>query len=259
MLKYSALLRDSIEKEKAGIAFRCPEADKKLLADLLLEINHYAGTDFHYLAELDAFHIPGAGRIIMEYIERFSSESVRGFLIPALVADKIQGCDKLILRLYLHFQSSDEYIAASGAPAPAHIYTRYDDAFRRLRPKKLSEELIALAHSPRDAFYLPFTMRMIASWKLPKMKNILISYATSDAITAQDVGLCDDGKEYFPPLEFIRRELKFTAIEGLKNYPSEETIQIIASLVAGADKSIKAAANKTLKALVSGAFEEATK
>ena len=41
ILKYSALLRDSMEKEKAGIAYCCPEADKKLLADLLLEINHY--------------------------------------------------------------------------------------------------------------------------------------------------------------------------------------------------------------------------
>lgn len=76
MLKYSSLLRDSIEKEKSGIAYCCPEADKKILADLLLEINHYAGTDFHYLAELDAFHIPGTVRIIAEYIERFSSESV---------------------------------------------------------------------------------------------------------------------------------------------------------------------------------------
>ena len=42
MLKYSALLLDSIEKEKAGIDYRCPEGDKKLLADLLFEINHYA-------------------------------------------------------------------------------------------------------------------------------------------------------------------------------------------------------------------------
>lgn len=101
---------------------------------------------------------------------------MKGFLIPALVADKIQGCDKLILQLYLHFRSSNEYIAAPGAPAPAHIYTRYDDAFRRLRPKKLSKDLVALAHSPRDAFHLPFTMRMLASRKLPEMKNVLISY-----------------------------------------------------------------------------------
>lgn len=81
----------------------------------------------------------------------------------------------------------------------------------------------------------------------------------SDSITTQNIGLCDDGKEYFPPLEFIRRELKFTAIEGLKNYPSEETIQIIASLAAGADRSIKTAANKTLKVLVTGTFEETAK
>ena len=250
MLRYNALLLDSIKKEKAGADYCCPEKDKELLADLLLEINHYTGTDLHYLAELDAFHIPGAGRIVAEYIERFSSESVKGYLIPELVSDKVQGCDKLILQLYLHFRSSDEYIANPGAVAPAHIYTRYDNAFRTLRPKRLSKELIALAHSPRDAFYLPFTMRMLASWKLPEMKNLLISYAMSDSITAKDVGICDDGKAYFPPLEFIKRELKFTAIEGLKNYPSEETISVISSLEVSSDNDIKTAAKRTLKALV---------
>ena len=250
MLKYSALLLDSIEKEKAGIDYCCLEGDKKLLAELLLEINHYAGTDLHYLAELDAFHIPGAGKIVAEYIERFSSESVKGYLIPKLVSDKVQECDKLILHLYLHFRSSDVYIASPGATEPAHIYTRYDNAFRTLRPKRLSKELIALAHRPRDAFYLPFTMRMLASWKPPEMKKLLIFYAMCDSITAQDVGICNDGKAYFPPLEFIKRELKFTAIEGLKNYPSEETINVIASLASSADNDIKTAAKKALKALV---------
>lgn len=249
MLKYSTLLLDSIEKEKAGMDYRCPEGDKELLADLLLEINHYAGTDLHYLAELDAFHIPGTGRIVAEYIEKFSSESVKGYLIPKLVSDKVQECDKLILQLYLHFRSSDEYIAPPGATAPAHIYTRYDNAFRTLRPKRLSKELIALAHSLRDAFYLPFTMRMLASWKLPEMKSLLVSYAMSDLITAADVGICDDGRVYFPPLEFIKRELTFTAIEGLKNYPSEEAINVIAPLASSADNDIKAAAKKALKAL----------
>lgn len=249
MLKYSASLLDSIENEKASIDYRCPEGDKKLLSDLLFEINQYAGTYLHYLAELDAFRIPGAGRIVAEYIGRFSSESVKGYLIPALVSDKVQGCDKLILQLYLHFRSSNEYIAISGSAAPAHVYTRYDNAFRTLRPKRLSKELISLAHSPRDAFYLPFTMRMLASWKLPEMKDLLLSYAMSDSITAHDVGICDDGKVYFPPLKFIKRELKFTAIEGLKNYPSEETINVIASLAASEDNDIKTAAKRTLKVL----------
>lgn len=249
MLKYSALLQDSIKKEKDGVDYFCPEEDKELLAELFFEINHYAGTSFHYLAELDAFHIPGAGRIVAKYVERFSSESVKGYLIPALVSDKILECDKLILQLYSRFRLSDEYIAAPGAAAPAHIYIRYDNAFKTLRPKRLSKELIELARSPRDAFYLPFTIRMLASWKLSEMQNILLSYAMSDSLTAQDVGICDDGKKYLPPLEFIKRELKFTAIEGLKNYPSAETSNVIALLSTDKDNDIRVAAKKTLKFL----------
>ncbi|MGN1155744.1 MAG: hypothetical protein ACI4TK_06170 [Agathobacter sp.] len=109
MLQYSKLILDSIEREKNGTDYRCPEADKVLLSELLCEINRYAGTDLNYLAELDAFHIPGAGKIVVKYVERFSSESVRGYLIPKLVSDKIQECDKLVLQLYLHFKSSNEY------------------------------------------------------------------------------------------------------------------------------------------------------
>lgn len=249
MPKYSALLLDSIRKEKAGTEYFCPEENRELLAELLADINQYAGTDFHYLAELDAFHISGAGRIIANYIERFSSESVKGYLIPTLVADKIPECDKLILQLYSGFRLSDEYIAVPGAAAPAHIYIRYDNAFKMLCPKRLSKELIELAHSPRDAFYLPFTMRMLASWKLPEMKHILLSYAMSDSITPQDVGICDDGKKYLPSPDFIKRELKFTAIEGLKNYPSAETNDVIALLSVSTDNDIRTAAKKTLKAL----------
>lgn len=249
MLQYNNLILDSIEREKSGTDYCCPAADKVLLSELLGEINQYAGASLHYLAELDMFHVPGAGTIAAKYIERFSSESVRGYLIPKLVYDKIPGCDKLILQLYMHFKSSDEYIAAPGEPAPAQIYVRYDNAFKTLRPKKPAKELLALAHNPRDAFYLPFTMRMLASWKSSEMKPLLISYANNDWITAQDVGICNDEQTCSPSLEFMKRELKFTAIEGLKYYPSPEVTDIITSLAASADEDIKAAAKKTLKVL----------
>ena len=49
-----------------------------MLHKLLDEINRYAGTDYHYLAELDAFNIPGAGSIVAKYITGFSSEGVKG-------------------------------------------------------------------------------------------------------------------------------------------------------------------------------------
>lgn len=249
MLKYSKMLIASIEREKRGLDYIYPKADKELLYKLLDEINRYAGTDYHYLAELDAFNIPGAGSIVAKYITEFSSEGVKGYLIPQMVSDKIKDCDTLVFQLYMQFRSSDKYIAKPGEPAPAHIYVRYDDAFRKLKPKRLAKNLIELAHSPRDAFYLPFTMRMLASWMMPEMKDLLLSYCAKDSFSAYDVGIYDDKQQYFPPLEFMKRELAFTAIYGLKYYPSEEVRDVITSLATSADKDIKLAAKRTLIAL----------
>ena len=241
----------SIEREKNGTDYICPETDKALLHELLNEINSHAGTDFQYLAELDAFNIPGSGQIVARYITGFSSETVRGFLIPQIVADRVTDCDKQILQLYLHFKSSDEYISKPGCPAPAHIYVRYDDAFRKLKPKRLAEDLLKLAGDPRDAFYLPLTMRMLASWRLPEMYDLLIRYSSSDKLTAHDVGIYDGGDvPFYPPLEAIKRELRFTAINGLKYFPTSEAIAVIKSFAASADQDIRTAANKTLEALM---------
>jgi len=249
MSNYGKVLIDSIDREKRGIDYIYPKSDKELLRKLLDEINRYAGTNYHYLAELDAFIIPGAGNIAAKYITEFSSESVKGYLIPQMVSDNIKDCDKLVLQLYMKFRESDEYIAKPGKPAPAHIYVRYDNAFRRLKPKRLAKELIKLAHSPRDAVYLPFTMRMLASWKMPEMKSILLSYVTGDSVSAQDVGINDNEQPYFPSLECMKRELMFTSIIGLKYYPSAEVIDIITQLTASSDKYIKSAAQRTLMIL----------
>lgn len=243
---YSKMLMHSILNEKKGLEYVCPKEDRKLLEKLLKEINKYAGTSFHYLAELDAFDISGAGEIVAKYITKFSSEDVRGFLAPQMVTDKIKDCDKLILQLYLHFKSSDEYIAKPGEPAPAHIYVRYDDAFRVLKPKRLKKELMELAHNPRDAHYLPFTMRMLASWKIPEMKDILVNYLKDDCFTAQDVGIYDSEKPFYPPFEWMKREVLFTAIIGLKYYPSAETRDLITPFAESNDEDISSAASKTL-------------
>ena len=249
MANDSKVLIAGIEREKKGLDYICSNSDKEMLHKLLDEINDYAGTDYHYLAELDAFHIPGVGRIVAKYITKFSSESVKGYLIPQMVSDKIKNCDMLILQLYMQFRASNEYIAKPGEPAPAHIYVRYDDAFRKLKPKRLAKELMELAHNPRDAFYLPFTMRMLASWKLPEMANLLVSYCAKDSFSAHDIGICDDKQPCFPPLEFMKREVMFTAIYGLKYYPSEEVRNVITSLAISADKDIQSAAKRTLAVL----------
>lgn len=249
MLYYGKTLLQSIEREKSGLDYICPKADKELLHKLLGEINSYAGTNFHYLAELDAFDIPGSGNIIAKHITEFSSEGVKGYLIPQMVSDKIEDCDILVFQLYMQFRLSNEYISKPGEPSPAHIYVRYDNALKKLRPKRLAKELVELAHNPRDAFYLPFTMRMLASWKIPEMKHLLISYATVDSFTAQDIGIYDGDCQFDRMLNFMNRELKFTAIDGLKYYPSAEVREIITSFANSADKDIKSAAKRTLKTL----------
>lgn len=244
------MLLDCIKDEKRGKDYCYPKEDKPILKKMLREINKFAGTNYHYLAEIDEFNIPGSGEIMAKYITMFSSEDVRAYLVPQMVFDKVKDCDKLVLQLYLHFKASDEYIAKPGCPSPAHIYVRYDNAIRKLKPKRLKKELLELAHNPRDAYYLPFTMRMLASWKIQEMKDLLLSYLSPDSITPQDVGIDNIEKPYYPSFESIKRDLIFTAIEGLKYYSSEETVNIIKVFADDPDQDIKMAAQKSLKFLM---------
>lgn len=91
---------------------------------------------------------------------------------------------------------------------------------------------------------------MLASWRIPEIRDLLICYANSDQLTIQDVGLYDSEEKVYPPLEFIQRELKFTAIDGLKYYPSLETRDIIESFLVGTDENIQSAARRTLKRIM---------
>lgn len=241
------VLNDCIEREKAGTDYVCPTEDKSTLLEMLDEINAECATNMKYLAELDAFHVIGAGKIIVKYIDRFSSESVRAYLIPQLLLDKIRDCDRLILRMYLHFRESSEYISAPGNPSPSHICTRYDNAFHKLKSKRIVEDLLNILSSPRDAFYLPLTVKMLASWKVPELEQILLKYLDSDAVSMRDIGLCEDGQTYFPSFAYICRELKFTAMNGLRYYPSEKAVDAICMYVSDIDKDIRLLANKIYK------------
>lgn len=246
MLIYNKVLLDSIERERAGLDYCCPDADRAILCDMFKEINEKTATNIHYLAEVDSFDIKGAGDVMARYITDLSSESVRSFLIPQIVSDNVNDCDKLLLQLYRHFKASDEYISKPGHPSPAHIYVRYDNAFNKLKPKKLIQDLIELAHNHRDMFYLPFTIRMLASWKIPELYELLfLLLSDPDSISAQSVELQED----ITLLPFIKRQLQFTAIDGLKYYPSSETTRIIQQYMASSDSDIRMAAKRTLKVL----------
>ena len=238
---YNKIIGDHILREKAGIDYCRDKLDDELLFNLFNEINNQLGTNIRYLSELDSYNIIGSGEIISKYITNFSSESIKAYLVPQLVFNKVKDCDKLILQLYLHFKSSKEYFSETAKSTPAHIYVRYDNAFRKLKPKRLKTDLLQLSYSQRDVFYLPFTMRMLASWRVPELKEQLISFLTEANITEQSFGL----KEDVSLLPFIRRQLLFTALDGLKYYPSQETIKLIERYVDNEDTDINSIAKRT--------------
>jgi hypothetical protein len=212
----SLLLQYYIEQEKENNAFCVSSHDREVLNLLLAEINETTDVDFHYLAELEACSVKGAGEIVKKYIADFDSEYVRSYLLHHLVNDRITDCDKLIYQLYLHFKSSDLYIPSIGQTSNLAIRIRYDNTFRKLKPKRLKTALKSLAFNPRDAFYLPFTMQMLASWRLSDLEQLFISYMDAANITSQSIGLPEHSDDYHPSLSYIRRQLKFTSIYSLK-------------------------------------------
>lgn len=236
------LLSYLIDQEKKGREYVTSDADKELLKDLMMKISLSTREDIQYLAQLDNLSIHGIGKIVEEYIESFESEFVKSCLLDFLVTDKTKDCDKLIYQLYLQFKETDSYLSPTGKSAPLGIIVRYDNAFKRLKPKKLKYELCSLAHYPRDVFYLPLTIRMIASWRIPEIERLLISYLDSSNITPQSVGV---SKEY-PALSFIRREIKFTAIHGLRYYPSYDNLELISHFLQSEDPDVVMATKKTL-------------
>lgn len=244
---YNKILVDFIEKEKSGADFWYSDADRVSLKKMLREVNSILGTNFQYLAEFAAFDIRGAGPIVARYIDQFESESVRGYILPQMVSDKVQDCDKIVLRLYHHFKASDSYISTPGRPSSAHIHVRYDDSFKRLKPRRLQHELMELVCNPRDAFYLPFTVRMLASWRTPGMQELLLSYLDGKSVTGQAIGLYEKTENVDSLIEGIKRELTFTAIEGLKHFPTADTLLTLKRYVDSPDRDIRSAAMKTIK------------
>ncbi len=245
---YQKVLLDSIEEEKQGHLYRRTEMDNAVLKEMFQEINLQSGLSIQYVAELDFFHIKGMGTVFKRYITRFNSETIRAYLVHQLVTDGVEDCEGLILQMYLHFKESDEYISKPGKPAPSHIYVRYDNAFRQLKPRKLKGELINLVKNPRDMVYLPLTTRMLASWKDPRIRDILIPYLTNAEITPKDVEI-EMGQNYYPSLEYMKRQLLFSAIGGLKYFPTEEVYTIIKRLSKDSDPDIRQAANRSLKTI----------
>jgi len=239
-------MSDQFYRERTYQDYIYNDDDKLILHEMLLEVNQFAGTNFEYLAELVNFSIKGTGEIFVKYISRFSSESTRAYLIYQIAADKVPNCDKLLLELYKHFQKSDWYIGSPGK-SPVHIYARYDTAFKRIPLRQISHDLIEVISNPLDAYYLPLTVRKLASYKLPEMEPILWSYVNETYPELTGHCLSEDIEVYNRYTQSIKERLKKTGIEGLKYYPSEKVQELFLHYVNGADPALRHDAIKYLK------------
>ncbi len=246
MAMYKAVMQMLIEKEIAGTSYISSPEDRAILDEMVEEINQKCGTNVYYLAELDNLRIPGAGEIVRKYFFRFSSEYIRGFVLFHMVEDNIEDCAEILYQGFLSFMNSDEYISPPGKPSPACIEVAYDNAFRRLRPRKLKQQLTELVLLPRNAFSLAFTTNILASWKVPALKDALIRYALGNAVTPSEVGLDNPDLEWYPPFDWIVYQLRFRGIRGLRYYRTPEIEDFIRNMPK-TDRNIAAAIDQTIK------------
>ena len=80
------------------------------------------------------------------------------------------------------------------------------------------------------------------------MKSILIRYLDDNTVTPEKIGISGAGN-YFPGIDSVKRELKFTAIYGLKYFPSAEVVSILELLCESTDQDLRIAAKKALTVL----------
>lgn len=246
--KAGIMLQLLIEQEVEGKLYSCTEQDKTLLAEMISEINLALNKEYSTLSELTSFPSGEVGDIVIDYIMQFQSISLIAYLLDSVAMCKNKNRARIILDLYYRFKNSREYISPEGVTSPAYIFVRFDNAIKRLKPKKFADELVKLISNPRDAMYLPLTTNMVASWKIPEVKDLLIGYLIGENITADRLQITDSDK-YYPSLKNIKRELAFAAFSGLKYYPSCDVYEVVSGFVNDSDKDIKASAEELLSRL----------
>ena len=239
-------LEDLINKEKAGIRYACSKEDRNILDSMFSEINLRLGTDLHYLAELDYYYYYDIGDILLRYVDCFSSEEVKAYLIPQLVWNKVKNCSQIILRLYMNFKKTKDYVS-NDPDVTIPICYRYDDAFKHLRSRKIKEQLLELAHNPRDVYYLFNSVKMLASWRIPEMETLLKEYIDSEHYTPEDFLIFDtDDKCVMNEFRVMKLYLNDVGLYGLRYYPTRDNYNLVASFLSSESELKRDLATKTL-------------
>lgn len=229
--KEYAMLILSMRMKEELFNSRFAEFDKAIYSKMLSEINAALGTAFTTHAELASLKIPGAREIVKKYIREFKAESIRMELLHLLVSDRVQNCDYLILELYNHYRAN-----ASGMIEG----TFYDNAFHALKPKRIASEFVELMKSPENVYYLPFTVQMLSSWHVPRLKEPILNYIVKQNLTDSLSEKCAGNEE------FVYREILLTVIHCLRYYSEEGIIDLLKSYTSSIDRDVCACASRSL-------------
>lgn len=235
---------DNAEKAKFLLSLRIDEEldnsplseeDQVVLSSLLHEINVLLGTSISTFAELASLHLHGCGEIVAKYILLFSSESAKMELLHHLVYDRIANCGDLLLHLYKDYLQSK---ATTSDVLGREEF--YDNAFWRLKSKRMANDLLELISDPSNAYALPLTLQMISSWRYPCLLERLLEFIDFD--NSQEA---DDLRAYHN-YHFICRELRISAISCLRYYPTSEVLTLLREYANDIDNDIRKCANSSL-------------
>ena len=209
--------------------------DAAVLDSMIQEINEVCGSRFRGYSDMANFLIAGSGDIVAKWIFHVQSHMIRASLLFHLVGDRqngmkpVRNCADLIWRLYSEYRASSEYF-------DRRIQMEYDAAFVALRSKALSAYLVHVADNPLEFCWLPRTMKMVASWKPTGFSEVLRKAleqpeAMNMYLRAQsaDVKLRDSGDSLERECERWKETASFTAVIGLKHYPSEQNLALLKS------------------------------
>lgn len=244
-MKDNYILDLAIEDEIMGISYYKSSYDKPIIKQLMEDINIHKNTNYRYLAQLDILKIDDINDIIIKYIDEFQSSHIKVILLKQLVLGQYDKKEDLAINLYNDFKKSKYYISDIGESSCHHIYNIYDNILSNFNYKKDKIKLLCVIKNPRDAFYLPLTLKMMAQLKIDEMKEILIKFLDSAFITRK-VGSQFNDELYDPNLSQIKRTLKLYALEYLKYYPTEDVHNIVIKYESNKDLEIQKIARKTL-------------
>jgi len=226
MHKNNFLLDLAIEDEITGVSYIKNNYDKQLLKQLFFEINSQNHSNFRYVAQLDLLKIENINHIIIKYIYEFNSEHIRVILLKQLFyGDDFQKED-IAIKCYDTFKNSKEYISDIGEPSPSIICIIYDNLFSNFSSKTEKMKLLHIIKNPRDAYYLPLTLKMMSQLKIEEVKVFLLKFLNPTSIT-KSIGSKYNDDKYDPSLSSIKHQLLLSAIELLKYYHTQDVYNAV--------------------------------